>query len=84
MRARKGKTEVHAPRCRTVLEPRVIMSILGHSTILLTMNTYAHVLPEVMCDAADAMDRFLDGGIDGDWLHDWLHSLIKFKRPGVS
>ena len=41
------------------------MSILGHSTILLTMNTYAHVLPEVMCDAADAMDRALDEGIDG-------------------
>jgi integrase len=41
------------------------MSILGHSTILLTMNTYAHVLPEVMRDAADAMDRALDEGIDG-------------------
>ena len=51
------------------------MSILGHSTILLTMNTYAHVLPEVMRDAADAMDRALDEGID--W--DWLHSLINTK-----
>jgi len=56
--------------CATLLiaqgvEPRVIMSILGHSTILLTMNTYAHVLPEVMRDAADAMDRALDEGIDG-------------------
>jgi integrase len=56
--------------CATLLiaqgvEPRVIMSILGHSTILLTMNTYAHVLPEVVRDAADAMDRALDEGNDG-------------------
>jgi integrase len=43
------------------------MSILGHSTILLTMNTYAHVLPEVMRDAADAMDRALDDN-SGDGL----------------
>jgi integrase len=41
------------------------MSILGHSTILLTMNTYAHVLPEVMRDAADARIGPLDEGIDG-------------------
>ena len=60
------------------------MSILGHSTILLTMNTYAHVLPEVMCDAADAMDRASMRVLMGDWLHDWLHSLIKFKGPGAS
>jgi integrase len=43
------------------------MSILGHSTILLTMNTYAHVLPEVMRDATDAMDRALDDS-DGEGL----------------
>jgi integrase len=43
------------------------MSILGHSTTLLTMNTYAHVLPEVMRDAADAMDRALDD-CDGEGL----------------
>jgi len=43
------------------------MSILGHSTILLTMNTNAHVLPELMRDAADAMDRALDDS-DGEGL----------------
>ncbi|WP_239382131.1 site-specific integrase, partial [Frankia sp. CIT1] len=30
---------------------RVIMELLGHSTINLTMNTYAHVLPEAQEDA---------------------------------
>jgi integrase len=27
--------------------PRTVMTTLGHSQIALTMNTYAHVLPEV-------------------------------------
>jgi integrase len=65
MRARKRQDRGAGARSRTVLEPRVIMSILGHSTILLTMNTYAHVLPEVMRDAADARIGPLDEGIDG-------------------
>jgi hypothetical protein len=41
MRARKRQDRGAGARSRSVLEPRVIMSILGHSTILLTMNTYA-------------------------------------------
>lgn len=40
---------------------RVIMEILGHSSIALTMNTYSHVLPSLKRDAADAMDRVLSG-----------------------
>ena len=35
--------------------PRTIMETLGHSQISLTMNTYAHVMPETMRDAADSM-----------------------------
>jgi integrase len=41
------------------VEPRMVMEILGHSTIRLTMDTYGHVLPERMRCAADAMDRTL-------------------------
>jgi integrase len=37
--------------------PRVIMETLGHSSYSLTMDTYAHVMPVLMRDAADAMDR---------------------------
>ena len=33
------------------------METLGHSSYALTMETYTHVMPEVMRDAADAMDR---------------------------
>ncbi len=35
------------------------MEILGHSQISLTMNTYAHVMPELNREAAEAMDRAL-------------------------
>jgi integrase len=35
---------------------RVIMEVLGHSEIGVTMNTYAHVLPELRQEAADAID----------------------------
>jgi hypothetical protein len=41
------------------------MSILGHSQISVTMNTYSHVLPEMHQDAANLMDVFLRG-FDGE------------------
>jgi len=37
------------------------MELLGHSTITLTANTYGHLYPEAMREAADAMDRALGG-----------------------
>jgi len=39
--------------------PRVVMETLGHSTIGMTMNTYAHVIPALQQDAADLMDAIL-------------------------
>lgn len=38
---------------------RTIMETLGHSQISLTMNTYSHVAPEMLRNAADLMDRLL-------------------------
>ena len=35
------------------------MEVLGHSTYQLTMDTYSHVMPTLLQDAADAMDRAL-------------------------
>jgi integrase len=35
---------------------RAIMEVLGHSEIGVTMNTYAHVLPQLREEAADAID----------------------------
>jgi integrase len=42
--------------------PRVVMEVLGHSTYHLTMDTYSHVMPSLLQDAADAMDRALATG----------------------
>jgi len=42
------------------ISPRVVMETLGHSRISVTMDTYTHVMPALMRDAADAMDRSLD------------------------
>jgi len=36
---------------------RVIMDVLGHGDIGVTMNTYAHVLPQLRQEAADAIDE---------------------------
>jgi len=41
------------------VEPRVVMDLLGHSTIRLTMDTYGHALPERRDAAARAMDTAL-------------------------
>ncbi len=41
--------------------PRTVMKVLGHSQIGLTMNTYAHVLPEIERSAVDAASRHLFG-----------------------
>lgn len=37
------------------------MDLLGHSEIRLTMDTYAHVMPHMLSDAADQMEKVLSG-----------------------
>jgi integrase len=41
------------------VHPRIVMEILGHSRIALTMDTYSHVMPSVMNEAAAKMDAIL-------------------------
>lgn len=40
---------------------RTVMEVLGHSQISLTMDTYSHLMPSVMRDAATRMDAVLGG-----------------------
>ena len=49
--------------------PRVVMEVLGHSSFALTMDTYTHVMPALMRDAADAMDRALINAKDAQFRH---------------
>lgn len=46
---------------------RVVMEILGHSSITITADTYAHVLPETQRDAVSQLDALFpaDGGEQG-------------------
>ena len=45
---------------------RAVMEILGHSGIVITSDTYSHVLPTLLSDAADKMNDLLDDGEEGD------------------
>lgn len=47
------------------VHPRVVMEQLGHSQISVTLNTYSHVIPPLMREAASAMDRALDSTANG-------------------
>ena len=40
---------------------RVLMEVLGHSQIGITMNTYSHVMPTQLTQAASAMEDALWG-----------------------
>ena len=42
------------------VHPRVVMEILGHSTITLTMNTYSHVMPQAQRQAVDLLQGLFE------------------------
>jgi site-specific recombinase XerD len=44
------------------VSPRVVMEALGHSQISLTMDTYAHVMPASLQDAARVLEEALGFG----------------------
>ena len=59
-------TRLHQLRhtCATLLlqenvHPKLVASLLGHSTVNQTLNTYPHVLDNMLGSAADGMDRAL-------------------------
>ncbi|MYS33870.1 phage integrase family protein [Streptomyces sp. KhCrAH-43] len=69
-KARVRRVRVHDLRhtCASLLlaqgvDARIIMETLGHSTITMTLDTYAHVMQTTLRAAADRMDDAL--GIDG-------------------
>lgn len=43
---------------------KVVSDRLGHATIAMTMNTYAHVLPAMDAHAAEVMGALLDDPYD--------------------
>jgi len=49
------------------IDQRVVMEILGHSQISMT-SRYAHVLPQVMSDAARSAGLYADQRRNGVWV----------------
>jgi integrase len=47
------------------VHPRVVMDLLGHSTMRTTTDTYSHVLPALAQQAADTLDEALWGSAEG-------------------
>jgi hypothetical protein len=38
--------------------------MLGHTTIGITLDTYSHILPAMLCEAAYTLDRLLQDSTD--------------------
>ncbi len=41
------------------VHPKIVQERLGHSSIVLTMDTYSHVIPSMQDEAADKLDKLL-------------------------
>ncbi len=39
--------------------PKVVQEMMGHATINITLDTYAHVLPDMQNEAADRLGDLL-------------------------
>jgi integrase len=48
---------------------KVVQELLGHSNILITLNTYSHVLPSLHEKAMDELSTLFDYEIDRDYSH---------------
>jgi integrase len=44
----------------SLVHPRIVMEILGHSQISVTMNTYSHVIPAMQREVAERMNEILN------------------------
>jgi len=52
--------------CATLLlmngtNPKVVADRLGHASVVMTLDTYSHVLPGIQAEATDAMERIMRG-----------------------
>jgi integrase len=43
------------------VHPKIVSERLGHSTVMLTLDTYSHVLPDMQQHAAEQIEKLLSG-----------------------
>jgi integrase len=46
------------------VHPKIVQERLGHSSIAITMGIYSHLMPNMLGDAADAVDGVLRAAIN--------------------
>jgi integrase len=47
--------------CQPVENPKVVSERLGHASIVLTLDTYSHVLPTMQQSATDKLEKMMFG-----------------------
>ena len=54
----------------SAVHPKVVSEMLGHSSVMVTLTVYRHMLPMTQRDSAEAMDRTFDGQLEGSTVED--------------
>ncbi|WP_018759825.1 site-specific integrase [Paenibacillus terrigena] len=44
------------------VHPKIVSERLGHSSVVITLDTYSHLLPNLQADAADGLDMLIKSG----------------------
>ncbi|MDY5409706.1 hypothetical protein [Veillonella caviae] len=39
------------------MNPKIVQERLGHSSIILTLDTYSHLVPDIQREAGNALDK---------------------------
>lgn len=58
------------------MNPKIVSERLGHSSVTITLDVYAHVTPNMQQLAADVMDLIFNKGSEDDMASD-----MASKRP---
>lgn len=59
--ARRGRIAYATALLKANVHPKIVSESLGHSSIVITMDTYSHVLPSIGDVAAEALQRTYAG-----------------------
>ncbi|MED4600457.1 hypothetical protein P9314_07040 [Paenibacillus validus] len=41
------------------IHPKIVQEQLGHSSIMITLDTYSHLMPNMQAEAATALEKLL-------------------------
>jgi hypothetical protein len=76
----KNANQAQTDFCHQTDDPFAVQKLAGHSDVLPTMQTYAHVQAETLRKATGVLDRiglFAGGGVDSDQ----TQTTVRSNRP---